>query len=114
MENHNSGSGNRRLLDKKISPLGIIIQLPIKKGRAPLGHPVLSLGVVCQARTSEGHPVMSLRTGLRAHTLLATLSVEQKLIELQSIKSLVEQQSTKTPYLRFIGQDLCTEQQQEE
>ena len=36
------------------------------------------------------------------------------LIELQSTKSLVEQQSTKTPYLRFIGKDLCTEQQQEE
>jgi hypothetical protein len=103
-----------RLLDKKNSSLGIVIQFPIKKGRAPLGHPVLSLGVVCQARTSGGHPVLSLRTGLRAHTLLATRSVEQTLIKLQSTKLLVEQQSTKTPYLRFIGQDRCTEQQQEE
>jgi len=82
--NSNSGGGNRALLDKTNSPLGIIVQFPIKKG----------------PRTQ-----LSLRTGLRAH-------VEQTLIELQS--TLVVQQSTKTPYLRVIGQDLSTEQQQEE
>jgi len=109
MENCNSGGGNKRLLDKKNSPLGIVIQFLIKKGHTPLGHPVLSLGVVCKARIPGGHPVLSLQTGLRAHTLLATLSIEQTIIELQSTKSLVEQQSTKMPYLRFIGQDLCTE-----
>ena len=83
MENRN---GNRTLLDKTNSPLGIIVQFPIKKG----------------PRTQS-----SLRTGLCAH-------VEQMLIELQSTKSLVVQQSTKTPYLHVIGQDLSTEQQQEE
>ena len=114
MENHNSGGGNRRLLHKKNSPLGIVIQFPIKKGRAPLGHPVLSLRTGLCARAPPGHPVLSLRTGLRAHTSLAALSVEKTLIELQSTKSLIKQQSTKTPHLRFIGQDLCTEQQQEE
>ena len=68
MENRN---GNRTLLDKANSPLGIIVQFPIKKG----------------PRTQS-----SLRTGLCAH-------VEQTLIELQSTKLLVVQQSTKTPYL---------------
>ena len=70
--NSNSGGGNRTLLDKTNSPLGIVIQFPIKKG----------------PRTQ-----LSLRTGLHgAH-------IEQTLIELQSTKSLVVQQSTKTPYL---------------
>jgi len=82
MRNGNS----RTLLDKTNSPLGIIVQFPIKKG----------------PRTQS-----SLRTGLCAH-------IEQTLIKLQSTKSLVVQQSTKTPYLRVIGQDLSTEQQQEE
>ena len=54
-------NGNRTLLDKTNSPLGIIVQFPIKKG----------------PRTQS-----SLRTGLCAH-------VEQTLIELQSTKSLV-------------------------
>ena len=119
MEIHNSGGGNRRLLHKSNSPLGIVIQFPIKKGHAPLGHPVLSLPMgLCAERAPPGHPVLSLRTGLCAHTLLAALSqeslVEQTLIKLQSTKTLVEQQSTKMPHLRFIGQELCTEQQQEE
>jgi len=67
MENRN---GNR--IDKTNSPLGIIVQFPIKKGP---------------------HTQSSLRTGLCAH-------IEQTLIKLQSTKSLVVQQSTKTPYLR--------------
>ncbi len=118
MEICNSRNGNRRLIDKKNSPLDIVIQFPIKKGRVPLGHPVLSLRTgLCARRVPPGHPVLSLRTGLCAHTLLTALSqeslVEQMLIELQSTKSLVEQQSTKTPHLHFIGQDLCTEQKQE-
>ena len=108
MENCNSGGGNKRLLDKKNSPLGVVIQFPIKKGL------YCRLGLCARRAPPRGTPVLSLHTGLRAHTLLATLSIEQTLIELQSTNSLVEQQSTKTPYLHFIGQDLCTEQQQEE
>ncbi len=100
MEIHNSGGSNRRLLNKNNSPLDIVIQFPIKKGHAPLGHPVLSLRTgLCARRAPSGHPVLSLRMGLCAHTLLAALSqeslVEQTLIELQSTKCSLSNRAQK-------------------